>query len=129
MGGGDQVLDLRLVVLEVRVDVGGVDDAGALGLREDEVEEEEETDVGVQRDPGEKKVSKRFCYGRREGCGRHSPDEEPFGPTLNEESAGEDDPVHQPWCQLGGVGGLEGFVGGEEREEEGGDGAENSWSC
>jgi hypothetical protein len=34
------------------VDVFFVDEAGALGLREDEVEEEEEADVGVEGDPG-----------------------------------------------------------------------------
>lgn len=33
------------------MDVGCVNDARALGLREDEVEEEEESDVGVQWDP------------------------------------------------------------------------------
>ena len=33
------------------MDVGLVDEAGALGLREDEVEEEAEADVGVERDP------------------------------------------------------------------------------
>lgn len=46
------------------------------------------------------------------------PHKEPLCPALNEECAGENDPVHQPWCQLGRVGGLEGFVGREEREEE-----------
>ena len=51
------------------------------------------------------------------------PDEEPLGPRLNEEYAGEDHPVHQPWCQLGRVGRLEGLVAGEQREEEGCDGA------
>jgi hypothetical protein len=39
------------VLLEARVDVFFVDEAGALGLGEHEVEEEEEADVGVKGDP------------------------------------------------------------------------------
>ena len=51
VGRCDEVLYVRLVLLEVRVDVGLVDEAGALGLWEDEVEEEAEADVGVEGDP------------------------------------------------------------------------------
>lgn len=51
------------------------------------------------------------------------PDEEPFGPALNQESAGEDNPIHQPWCQLGRIRSLQGFIRSKEREEEGCDGA------
>lgn len=51
MGGGDEVLDGGLVLQEIRVDVCLVDDARALGLGEDEVEEEEKTDICVKGDP------------------------------------------------------------------------------
>lgn len=51
VGAGDEVFDFGLVFLEVGVDVGLVDDAGALGLGEDEVQEEDEADVCVEGDP------------------------------------------------------------------------------
>ena len=47
----DKVLYLLLVVVQPGLDVGLVDDAGALGLWQDEVEEEEETEVGVEGNP------------------------------------------------------------------------------
>ena len=50
------------------------------------------------------------------------PHQQPFGPRLNEERAGEDDPVHEPWRELGRIRGLEGLVAGEEGEQERGDG-------
>ena len=53
----------------------------------------------------------------------YSPDEEPLDPALNEQTAGQNNPVHQPWCKLSRIGSLEGFVGGEQGEEERGDGA------
>ena len=52
MGGGDEDVDVVFVGGEERVDVGLVDEAGALGLGEDEVGEEEEAEVGVERQPG-----------------------------------------------------------------------------
>lgn len=57
VGGGDQVFDLGLVVFEVGVHVGRVYDAGALCLRENEVEEEEEADVRVEGNPAGESVS------------------------------------------------------------------------
>lgn len=51
------------------------------------------------------------------------PEEEPFGPRLNQQHAGEHNPVHQPWCELRRVAGLESLVAGEQREEEGCEGA------
>lgn len=117
VGFRDEFFDLGFVVLEEWVDVGLVDDAGALGLGEDEVEEEEKADVGVEGNPSG--VSRRNCRGEG-SC--DIPDENPFSPGLDEERAGEDDPVHEPWRQLGGVGGLECLVRGEEWEEEGCDG-------
>lgn len=52
MGRGDEVFYLLLVGVQPGLDVGLVDEAGALGLGEDEVEEEEEAEVGVEGDPG-----------------------------------------------------------------------------
>jgi len=51
VGRGDEVLDGLLVVVEVGLEVGLVEDAGALGLGEDEVEVEEEAEVAVEGDP------------------------------------------------------------------------------
>lgn len=101
MGRGDEVVDLSLIFLEEGVNVLLVDDAGALGLREDKVEEEQEADVAVEGDP----------------------DEDEGDPGFSEKGDAEDDPVHQPGRELGGVGGLEGFVGCEDGKEEGSDGA------
>lgn len=53
----------------------------------------------------------------------YAPHEYPPNPGLDERHTADNDPVHQPWCQLGGVVGLEGFVGGEDGEEEARDGA------
>ena len=43
-------------------------------------------------------------------------------PGLNQGKAGEDDPVHEPWCQLGRIRGTKGLVGGEDWEEDGDNG-------
>lgn len=69
MGGGDEVLDVGLVAGEVGVDVGLVDEAGALGLGEDEVEEEAEAEVGVEGDPGGVSPSSLAADGRGSGRG------------------------------------------------------------
>ena len=45
-------------------------------------------------------------------------------PRLNQRKAREDDPVHEPWGQLGGVRGSEGLVGSEDWEEDGEDRAD-----
>lgn len=52
MCGSNELFNLCLIFLEVRVYIGGIDDTGTLGLRQDEVEEEEESDVLVKRYPG-----------------------------------------------------------------------------
>ena len=44
VGAGDEVFDLRLVVLEEGVDAGLVENTGALRLGKDEIEEEEEAE-------------------------------------------------------------------------------------
>jgi hypothetical protein len=49
------------------------------------------------------------------------PDEDDADPGFNTQCAGEYDPVHQPWLQQRGIGGLESFVGGEYRKDEGRD--------
>lgn len=98
---GDEGLDPRFVLREEGVDVGLVKEARALGLGQDEVGEGEEAEVGVEGDPG---------------------DDVP-GPGFEEGEEAEGDPVHEPWGQLGGVGGAEGFVGGEDGEEDREEGA------
>lgn len=97
MGMGDEDLDVRFVVREEWMDVRLVDESSALGLWEYEVGEEEEAEICVEWEPGDHEE----------------------GPVLHEGEAGYDDPVHEPWSQLGGVGGAEGFVGGEDGEEDG----------
>lgn len=51
------------------------------------------------------------------------PEDNEGHPGLNQQTAAEDDPVHQPWRQLRRVGRLEGLVGSENGEEEGREGA------
>lgn len=99
VSASDELLDGGFVLLEVGVEVGLVEVTGALGLGQDEVQQEAETQVRVEGDPHE-----------------HEAD-----PGLDEEHARQDRPVHEPWRQLGGVGGLERLVRGEEGEEERGD--------
>ena len=48
MGGDDEIVNVVFVAGEERVDVGLVDEPCALGLRKDEVAEEEETEGGVE---------------------------------------------------------------------------------
>lgn len=102
------------------MDVGCVYDARALGLGQYEVEEEEQADVGIQWDPAYN--SSLESLGSFTGLPGHAPHEEPFCPALNQKGACKHDPVHEPWRQLGRIGGLERLVGCEEGEEEGGDG-------
>ena len=48
MRGYDELVDFVFVVGEERVDLGLVEELGALGLGKDEVGEDEEADVGVE---------------------------------------------------------------------------------
>ena len=73
-----------------------VDVDRALLPGKDEVEVDAQSDPGVEGDPGEDEVELAF----------------------DEEEEGEGGPVHEPWCQDGGVGGAEGLVGGEDGEED-----------
>lgn len=101
MCGSNEFFDLILVFFEVRVDVGRVNDLGALSLGQDEVEEEEESNVLVERYPVSPKQSVRGYTCMRtipHIRGQSVPNEEPIGPALNKESASQYHPVHQPWC-------------------------------
>lgn len=80
------------------MEVVSVDERCTLLLAgEDEVQMCREAEPCVEWDIGEDKVEMR----------------------LDKEEDGQDSPVHEPWGQLGGVGGPEGFVGGEDWEEDG----------
>jgi len=57
MSGRYEVIDGEFVVFEKRVDVGLIENAGALALGENEVEEEAEADPGVERDPEKNELS------------------------------------------------------------------------
>jgi len=57
VGAGDEVVDCDFVVVEEGVDVCLVEDAGALGLWEDEVKEEAQSKPGVEWDPADVKIS------------------------------------------------------------------------
>ena len=97
----DQVVDLALVRLKPWVDVGLVDVNGALLARHDEVKVQCKTHPGVERHPVKNEVELRLNHEEeREGC-----------------------PIHEPWCEVGGVACTDGFVGGENWKEDRGDGA------
>lgn len=97
----DQVVDLALVTLKPWVDVGLVDVDRALLARHDEVQVDCEAHPGVERYPVEDEVELR----------------------LNQQEDRQGGPVHEPWCKVGGIAGADSFVGGEDGEEDGGDGA------
>jgi len=59
---------------------------------------DEEAEPGVERHPGQDEVKG----------------------VLDEGEQGECDEVHEPWCEEGGVRGVEGFIGCEDGEEDGG---------
>ena len=50
-GASDEFLDFALMLLKEWVDVFLEEDAGALGLREDKIREEEETDPAIEGEP------------------------------------------------------------------------------
>lgn len=89
------------MILQERVDVVLVDHRGALLPRRDEVAVDGEPDPGVEGHPVEDEVELGF----------------------GEEEEGEGRPVGEPFGEEGGVVGAEGFVGGEDWEEDGEDGA------
>lgn len=56
MGIRNEFVNFRFILGKEGVDVGLVEDASALGLGQDEVGQEEEAEVGVEREPREKKT-------------------------------------------------------------------------
>lgn len=51
MGAGNELVYAGFIICEKRVDMFFVENAGALGLRENEVEEEEQAKIAVEWDP------------------------------------------------------------------------------
>ena len=123
VGVGNEILDIALVLGEEWVDVGFVEEPSPLGLWKDEVEEEDQPNVRVERDPAVKSLLDEAIDMRKDRKVVNVPDEDPFKPGLNEEPAPKDDPIHEPWRELGRVRGFQSLVGSENGEEEGGDGA------
>ena len=97
----NQVVDLALMRLQPRVDIGLVDVNGALFAGHDEVEVQCKTHPGVEWHPVKNEVELR----------------------LNHEEEREGGPVHKPWCEIGGIASADGFVRGEYWKEDRGDGA------
>ena len=97
----DEDIDVMLIVREERVHMALIEKSRTLGLGQDEVGEEEEAEGGVEGEPADEEV----------------------GPVFEEGEEREDDPVHEPRGEEGGVGGAERFVGGEDGEEDGEEGA------
>ena len=85
-------IDVVLVMCEERMHIYLVEEFCALGLREDEIGKQNQTEECVEGEPGEDEV----------------------GPVVEEGEEGQDHPIHQPWRKLSGIGGAEGFVGGED---------------
>lgn len=78
MRRGDEVLDRLFVLVQPGLEVGLVEDARALGLREDEVEVEEEAEVGVEGDPRRvEELGREIERGERDGEGRGGKGEVP----------------------------------------------------
>lgn len=97
----DEDIDVMLVMRKERVHVVLVNEPCALGLGQDEVGEEAEADVGVEGEPADDEI----------------------GPVFEEGEEREDDPVHEPGGEECRVGGAERFVGSEDGEEDGEEGA------
>jgi hypothetical protein len=61
VSGGYKVIDCNLVFAEEGMDMGFVENASSLGLREDEVEEEAEANPGIEGDPEAQKIVNYSC--------------------------------------------------------------------
>jgi len=57
VGAGDEVVDCDFVIVKEGMDVCLVEDASALGLWKDEVEEEAQSDPGVEWNPADVRIS------------------------------------------------------------------------
>lgn len=127
MGMRDEGVDVCFIVGEEGIDVRLVQNACALSLRQDEVGEDKEAKVGVERKPMTRTgmVSKLAPGGGHslpqlggENAGGYTiPRKYKPGPRFNKGEAREYHPVHQPWCQLSGIGSTESFVGSEDGEK------------
>lgn len=116
MTAPDKLFNLAFVLLEERIDVLQIQQAGALSLGEDEIAEEKETDPAIEGEPA---AISAVLY----RITKSIPSQNKNGPGLSEQNNRQDDPVNQPWRQFGGVRGAKSFVGGEDGEEDGNDGA------
>ena len=97
---GDDAVDFCFVLDEEGLDVACVEEAGALGLGQDEVGEEEEAEGAVEGEPGEE-----------------------WEVGFEEQEEREGGPVLEPGDEQRGTARAEGFVGEVDREEDGDDGA------
>ena len=97
----DSAIDLALVLLQKGVDVLFVEEDGSLLSGQNKVEVQCEAHPRVEWDPIEDEVELR----------------------LDQQEEGERGPVHEPWGEHGGIGGAQRFVGREDGEEDGSDGA------
>jgi len=95
-----EFIDVAFMLDQEGMYVSLVDVRCALLAGQDQVEPCEEAEPGVERGPDEDEGEEGF----------------------KNENDRDDDPVHQPWSELRGVGGAEGFVGREDGKEDGCDG-------
>ena len=101
---GDEVFDFGLMTGDGRLEVGEVEIGGALHAWEDEVEVGKEAEPGEEGNPGGDEIEVRF----------------------DEMEERENDPVHEPWCQLCWGRSTQCFIGGEYWEEDCDGGARDS---
>jgi hypothetical protein len=69
---------------------------GALCLRENKIEEEEEAEPRVKRDPNNMVLAERLSRGPQDRW-MLLPDEDEPNPRFSQQSARQHHPVHEPW--------------------------------
>jgi hypothetical protein len=111
MGVADESIDLALVLVKERKDVAFVDKYTALLLaRNDEIQVHAKSHPAIEWDPAENEIELGFDHEEKtQSC-----------------------PVHEPWCQDGGIRCAQSFVREEHREEDRSDRATDrvsSWAC
>lgn len=94
---GYEVIDFALVMVQEWLDVFLVEEICALRTRQNEVKMCEKADPRIEGDPGEDEVES----------------------VLNRVEEEESDEVNEPRCELGGIGGVESFVGSEDWKKDG----------
>lgn len=102
VAAADELFDLTFVVFEEGVHVGLVEETGALGLREDQVGEKEEADPAVEGEPVES-VRETVLHSVDTRDHGDVPSHNEVSPRLRHQEGRQDHPVHQPWCELGGI--------------------------